>query len=106
AAFGILIARNVYTTSSDNRAKASYSPLNQCLTLCDSLPKKAAGVCKLDCPKLIAGTMTCEQICSNNDISHGQVGACINICKSHIQTGGSSISAPRNNSIATPPYNS
>lgn len=54
-------------TKTNTESKASYNPTQKCLAACDNKKQvKDVAACKLDCPAVIAGTMTCKTFCGEN----------------------------------------
>ncbi len=71
-AFVVILAAAMFgRIRTENRSRASYSGIEQCTTACSSTGRNARFVkdkaaCTLDCPAVVAKTMTCDQFCEEN----------------------------------------
>lgn len=71
-AFVVILAAAMFgRIRTENRSRASYSGLQQCTAACNTTGRAAAFIkdkaaCALDCPAVIAKTMTCAQFCTEN----------------------------------------
>lgn len=62
----IVTAAVLSKNKTDMRSKASFNPTQRCVTSCDNRFVVNPAACKLDCPKVVAGTMTCNAFCTEN----------------------------------------
>ena len=99
----VLLSKGLGQSSTDNRTKASFTDnvLPACLKACDAISAKNQGTCKSDCLKLLAQSITCEQICVHAGGDHAQKGQCLSLCKNPTSTKEPSA-RPATKSTPTP----
>lgn len=104
-AFVVVVAAAMFgRISTENRSRASFDGVSLCTKACNTKNVRAAkyikdkAACALDCPSVVAGSMTCGDFCKENvraaagtnptnDHDWSSQGICVNQCKQWVKKG-------------------